>query len=98
MGTGNGCDECGVGANLDALVVDGPCSAVLVVPICVYLCVQFPCGEALGDGVGAEGSETMVVVRLVPVGCFLEWSFGLVGNLPVDGNSGSLSGGQRRWL
>ncbi len=61
MDIGNGC-----GVNV-------PCSVMFVGPICVYLCVQFPCGEALGDGDGFEGS---VVVRLVPVGCFSEWLLG----------------------
>ncbi len=48
-------DECGVGAKLVAEVVNVPCSAVLVVPICVPLCEKVPCGEAQGDGDGAEG-------------------------------------------
>ncbi len=86
VSTGNGCvlwivselgrdagDKCGVGAKLVALVVNVPCSAVLVVPICIPLCNKVPCGETLGDGDGTEGSETVVAVRLVPVGCFLEW-------------------------
>ncbi len=87
-------DECGVGAKLVALVVNVPCSAVLVVPICVPLCDKVPCGEAQGDGDGSEGSETVVAVRLVPVGCFLEWLVGTKVISPVDGHSGLSSIGQ----
>ncbi len=40
-------DECDVGAKLVALVINVPCSAVPVVPVCVHLCGQVPCGEVL---------------------------------------------------
>ncbi len=90
--------ECGVGAELVALVVNVLCSTVLVVPICVHLCDKVPCGATLGDRDGSEGAETLVAVRLIPVGCFLEWSLGSKVISPVDGHSGSLSIGQKSWL
>ncbi len=55
-------DECGGGAELVALSVIVPCSAVFVVPICRCLCALLPCGEALGTVGGPEGLDTAVVV------------------------------------
>ncbi len=93
--------ECG--AVMVALVVIVPCSTVLVAPICRRLCVQFPCGEALGTVGGFEGSDTGVVGCGVvgPVGCS-GWGWnGRLGSKvfsPVGGHRGSLSVEQKGQL
>ncbi len=88
------------GAEMVAVFIIVPCSAVLVVPICRHRCFRGSCGEALGTDGGLEGSDTVVVVWLVPeaaevVAGMVGWAqrclhlwMAIVGRCPLDNRVG----------